>query len=722
MRGDLQVGEWRAQPSLNRLQRDDRIVRLEPKVMQVLECLAEHAGEVVSRDMLVARVWPDVHVSDDVLHRAVGELRRAFGDEATRPAYIETIRKRGYRLIAPVERGDIGRAAEAKASALRTEGEASSTPPMGSRVGRTTIIAAAMLLAGIALGVVDLATRPSSVATQASPRFVPLAAGPSNETDPALSPDGQRLAYVSRPGGAATQADIFIVDTPGATPRRWTTSDADDRLPAWRPDGGAVAFVRMSGSSCEVLVRPIDETTETRVGMCGNAEEPRLAWSADGRWLVSSLAAGPVPNRGWQIVKVGVASGERVPLTEPSPTGSRDHSPTIAPNGRDVAFIRAISGGVSDVYVVSINGGAARRVTHDAGDLVGLDWTDDGRSLVYASDRAGSYSLWTIAASGGAAHLLAGGSAKLKHPSSSRRGSRVAYESWSYEINLWDREFPSIGGVDSAGESRPDDGVSAVDRPLGETSDLWNYHPQPSPDDRLLAFVSTRSGAHEVWVSARDGSSPRQLTRFGRASVRAPQWSPDGSRLVVSAIVAEEADLYLIDVLSGRTTPLTHSVGDEVAPAWSRDGRDVYFGAKQHDRWQIWKVDVDGRVRHQLTEDGGYAAQPSADGAWLYFTRADQSGLWRQPIGGGPATLIGDHIPAGDWANWRVGVFGVYFVGWTRATGPMLRVMHLDGSGPRDLAPLIEWSWPGIALSRDESHVLYARATRKESNILALDR
>ena len=70
--------------------------------MQVLECLADKPGDVVTRDELVARVWPGVFVTDDVLHRAIRELRRAFGDETANPTYVETIRKRGYRLIAPV--------------------------------------------------------------------------------------------------------------------------------------------------------------------------------------------------------------------------------------------------------------------------------------------------------------------------------------------------------------------------------------------------------------------------------------------------------------------------------------------------------------------------------------------------------------------------------------------------------------------------------------------
>src|SRR5688572_32640454 len=76
--------------------------------MQVLQALAETPGEVVTREQLVARVWPDVFVSDDVLHRAIRELRKAFGNDTAKPAYVETIRKRGYRLIASVIPAKVG--------------------------------------------------------------------------------------------------------------------------------------------------------------------------------------------------------------------------------------------------------------------------------------------------------------------------------------------------------------------------------------------------------------------------------------------------------------------------------------------------------------------------------------------------------------------------------------------------------------------------------------
>lgn len=76
---------------------------LEPKVMDVFVCLAGHAGELVTRDALLEAVWGEKAVSDEPLTRAIGELRRALGDDRGNPTYIETVPKRGYRLIGPVQ-------------------------------------------------------------------------------------------------------------------------------------------------------------------------------------------------------------------------------------------------------------------------------------------------------------------------------------------------------------------------------------------------------------------------------------------------------------------------------------------------------------------------------------------------------------------------------------------------------------------------------------------
>src|SRR5262249_58231512 len=93
------LGPHRVSPSVNRVVTPAGAVQLEPKIMQVLVCLAEAAGSTVSKQKLFDEVWEGVHVTEDALTWAIGELRLALGDDPAHPIYIETIRKTGYRLI-----------------------------------------------------------------------------------------------------------------------------------------------------------------------------------------------------------------------------------------------------------------------------------------------------------------------------------------------------------------------------------------------------------------------------------------------------------------------------------------------------------------------------------------------------------------------------------------------------------------------------------------------
>jgi DNA-binding winged helix-turn-helix (wHTH) protein len=101
--GSFTIGEWMVEPRLNRLSRAGESIHIEPKMMDVLVCLAEHAGELVERQRLIDAVWATEFISENILTRAVAELRNVLGDDARNPSFIETIHRKGYRLIAPVE-------------------------------------------------------------------------------------------------------------------------------------------------------------------------------------------------------------------------------------------------------------------------------------------------------------------------------------------------------------------------------------------------------------------------------------------------------------------------------------------------------------------------------------------------------------------------------------------------------------------------------------------
>ncbi len=104
MNGTFRIADWLVERNLNRLSRDGRSVQVEPKAMEVLVHLAEHPGEVLSRASIVKAVWSETHVCDEVLTYCIFELRKALEDNAKHPRIIETIPRRGYRLIAPVSK------------------------------------------------------------------------------------------------------------------------------------------------------------------------------------------------------------------------------------------------------------------------------------------------------------------------------------------------------------------------------------------------------------------------------------------------------------------------------------------------------------------------------------------------------------------------------------------------------------------------------------------
>src|SRR5438105_6894190 len=112
------IGAWEVRAASNELLAPDRVIRLRPRLMDVLLRLAASPGEVVTRQVLLDEVWPRRLVADEVLSRTIAELRTALSDDAREARYIETLPKIGYRLIAPVTRAEarIARPQEAGAA------------------------------------------------------------------------------------------------------------------------------------------------------------------------------------------------------------------------------------------------------------------------------------------------------------------------------------------------------------------------------------------------------------------------------------------------------------------------------------------------------------------------------------------------------------------------------------------------------------------------------
>jgi Tol biopolymer transport system component len=560
-------------------------------------------------------------------------------------------------------------------------------------LGAAAVGAAAMLWLGL-----SRAARPRPV------RVAPLTSFPGDEVDPAVSPDGTRVAYAWN-GGDGPNFDIWVRLVDAETPLRVTDGPAADKTPAWSPDGSRIAFARYESGGCAIFVVSALGGPARRLADCGDKDEPEMDWSPDGKSLAASVRVEGGPSR---IRVLSIDGGDARTLTDPPAGTYGDWGPAFSPDGRRIAFVRTIDGGVEDVWMAAADGTDARRMTFDDLGITGVSWSHDGRSIVFSSNRAGPYSLWKLPASGGTPEWIAGGGSKFKDPSTARTRDLIAWENWIYEVNLW-RE--------PAG-SPEEPGAAAV---LAASADEWNFDPAFSPDSARVAFVSTRSGSYEIWTSAADGSDARALTSFGGVRVGRPAWSPDGATIVFTARPEGESDLYAVDAAGGPTRRLTTDPGDEVAPAYSRDGRSLYFGSRRSGRWQVWRMPASGGDAVAVTGGGGYAASESPDGRTLYFSRFDVPGLWSKPLPEGPETLVTDVLRRGDWASWQVVSSGIYLRTYSHDGEPGILRLSPERHEPERVASLREEAWSGFAVSPDGKWIVYPRVDRRTSDIRIIE-
>ncbi|MGA7304884.1 MAG: winged helix-turn-helix domain-containing protein [Rhodothermales bacterium] len=713
----FRVGDWLAEPSLNRISREGEDVAVEPKVMEVLVCLARNPGSTVTKDFFFETVWDGMVVTEDVLSRCISELRKNLGDDSRDPTYIETIRKTGYRLIAPVSDREPGitpdlrrrqptvRSATDRAT-YDGDGSADGAPKrrlLSVTRGQAGVVIAVLLFLGFYLVYSRLTAN-----TQTSvpvPETVPFTSLPGLEIDPAFSPDGQKIAFASD-DNALRNFDIFIKQEGSDKALRITEDAADERFPAWSPDGLFLAFVRTESESNDVFTIPSLGGQERRVAAFGSRRIQGVSWSPDGSELAVSVQREPFGAFSIFLVRVDTASVRRI--TTPPHYDHGDVGPRFSPDGKAIAFMRGVSTDVQDVFIYRFETREARQITFDSTATSGLDWTPDGSSIIFASTREHANGLWRVSASGGEPYPLisAGPGVSLEYPSISPDGKRISYVDLSANVNVWrlfkPEGFPSL-------RARP-----AV------FSTYWDSHPDISPDGLRIAFASTQSGDREIWVADANGENQTQITSTnGRA--KSPRWSPDGTQLAFQWRNGGQADVYLVDVDGGRPRRLTKSLFEDTVPMWSRDGNYVYFASNRSARWELWRIAKSGGQPEQVTRYGGRFGMESHDGKSIYFVRPDTVGIWMRKLEslGEPRMAYADLDPR-DWGNWSVASSGIYFV-QRLAHAPVLSFLGFQSNRITRLQTLDKVpSDPVLSVAPDHSWFVYAQVDDEGSDIMVL--
>lgn len=503
------------------------------------------------------------------------------------------------------------------------------------------------------------------------------------ELDPALSPDGQMLAYI---GGGPESGALMVRPREGDRPIEAAPNlPRPQRSPRWSPDGLRLAFQTPAG----IFVIPaLGGTAHLVPGSDSGGPLFGLDWSPDGNRLAYSS--------GGKLFVTDVMHGGRRLLHEGRWDIRGASAPAWSPDGGAIAFVVEnadfVYGSVGNfanfaptrLMLVTLADSAERTLIDDGAMNLSPQWQPDGRGLLFVSNREGERDVYQLRLSrdlspADSAHRLTTGLG-AQGIALDRTASLLAYSRLELRSNVFAAPVPRgltvLGGltpvttgtqVVEGFDVSPDGRWLALDsdregnqdiyRMSLETGDLArltsdsrdDFMPAWSPDGAWIAFHSIRQGTRDVFVIPSRGGTPLQLTR-DPGQDRAPRWSPDGERLVFESTREDERrEIYTMHRDSagrwGGITRITHSGGRW--PEWSPDRKEIVYLNAQG----IWRVSSEGTGEPTLvTRTAAQHVRWSEDGRSLYFvSNANDStaGFWVIPAKGGRERQLLRFTPEG---------------------------------------------------------------------------
>jgi serine/threonine protein kinase len=587
-------------------------------------------------------------------------------------------------------------AAEALAdmrAALDLPTTGSRTLPSAGRPGRRALLPVILTLGLVAAGGVMglLLWRKGKDTPALQPaNFTRLTDLPGKETSPSVSPDGAFFVYAKSEGG---NSDLFLQRVAGDNPMNLTASSpSDDIQPAFSPDGQQIAF-RSERDGGGIFVMGAMGGSVRRLTDFGF----NPTWSPDGREIAVATEGAFDPGSRMsrsQIFRVDVNGSSRAPRS----LGVQDGvQPSWSPHGWRIAFWGLVQPGARRaIWTIPVGGGSPVTVVDDSFYNWSPAWSPDGKFLYFASNRGGSMNLWRVAIderSGkvtGNPQPITTPAEWSALPSFSHDGHLLLYatndsRSFVEQVPLDPKNgrssgppvpvfqaARSIGGCDISPDGKwivleaesPQEDLLLI-RPDGkEIRQLTNdpahdRSPRWSPDGNRILFSSNRSGKYEAWTIRPDGSGLTQVTNLPEQAVFDPFWSPDGKKIGFTYGARGTGILDLVGTPSSlRVLPPVDSGLVFAGLSWSEDGRFLTGMLLRQDEspvpgLSLWSL---AHNAHRRLKQAGHSPEFFHNAKRILFTE-------------------GGSILALDLANGEL---------WTLATPPLNTSYVSESVGPHD--------------------------------------
>ena len=430
------------------------------------------------------------------------------------------------------------------------------------RFGHTTLIAiTALLLLMAGLVLIKLLMKNRAAIGPGAVNFEQLTYQAGPEFFPSLSADGKSIVYASRASG---NWDIYRQSVTGGNPVNLTKDSAtDESQPAFSPDGERIAF-RSEREGGGIYVMTGDGQLPTRVSDFGYSP----SWSPDGAQILIGTERIPQPSTRptrSELWKIELKTGQRQRISAGDAL-----QPTFSPYQKRIAFWSRPDryGQREHIWTIPAGGGEAVAVTDGSSTDLNPVWSPDGRFLYFSSNRGGSSNIWRVAidedtgvTSGSPEAVTAiGANTSVLHLSFARTG-KLAYSAQTEIRNLRRVSF-------NPAQARTGKPVSITQGSM----QLW--FPDVSPDGQWLTAYSMGQQRH-IFVMRTDGTDQRDLTPDNYRHAW-PRWSPDGQRIAFTSRRTGDYELWTINRDGSGLRQITQSAGGHYSP-WSADGSMIAY-------------------------------------------------------------------------------------------------------------------------------------------------
>jgi len=622
----VQFGLFEADLQAGELHRSGIRIRLQGQPFKLLAVLLEHPGEVVSREMLQHQLWgADTTVDfDHSLGIAVNKLREALGDHAENPRFVETLAKRGYRFIAPVNKVEPPGALSSAESSL-------AHPVALLREGKDTPwiwMAAALACICLGLGLVLLLRTPSRVpyrVVQVTYSGHLLTNDPEVESFSSSASDGTRL-YFSLVDSASPSLAVALAANGEISHLRLPSEIGAPLIGSLSPDGSKLLVHSHLQADPEqpIWIVPTLSGDARRVpGMMAHD----ATWMPDGRALLVA--------KGNELIIVGADGSDPHKLVT---TQGLAFWLRWSPDGRRLSFtLRDPRRQTTELWEVAADGSNPHPLlpgwSQPASECCG-SWTADGMNFVFQSEHNGHKDIWALPKriwplKEGKPRQITNGPLDYEAPSTSPGSHRINFIGADGQIELLHVLPKSSAFV-------------PLDHNLSVAA-LAEY----SPDGQWVAWLNASDSS--LWRSKADGSERIELTT-PPLRIFSMKWSPDNKRL---ALMAEEPGkpwkIYLLDAEGGKPTPLLNEDRNEADPDWSAGGQTIVFG-RLPDRMDssqpkaIYSLNLQTHIVTEIPGSAGlFSPRLSPDGHYIAAMRLDQRALLLFDRSNGKWTTLTTH-------------------------------------------------------------------------------